>query len=81
MIVAAASGITAAAVNTGTEEKRSTTAPRHEPLLNNPMAKARSRAGNHSEIAFTPPGQLPASPSPSRNRQNLRCRAEFAVGS
>jgi len=56
-----------------------TTAPRHEPLLNNPMAKARSRAGNHSETALTPPGQLPASPNPSRKRNSPKWSAELAT--
>src|ERR1035441_445819 len=43
-------------------------APTAEPLLNMPEARARSRSGNHSATTFTPPGQLPASPMPSRKR-------------
>src|SRR3989339_134581 len=46
------------------------TAPRDAPALNMPAANARSLTGNHSADAFTPPGQLPASLSPSIPRKN-----------
>ncbi len=54
-------------------------APNVEPLLKNPVAKARSLAGNHSETAFTPPGQFPASPMPNRNRNTPNDRTELAA--
>ena len=43
-------------------------APTDDPLLNSPAASARSFSGNHSATTFTAPGQFPASPIPSRNR-------------
>src|SRR6266478_2043592 len=48
------------------------TAPSAAPLLKMPDASARSREGNHSLTTFTPAGQLPASPAPSKNRQAPR---------
>ena len=50
-------------------------APIAEPLLNRPDANARSRSGNHSATTFTPAGQLPASPIPSRKRNIPKLRA------
>src|SRR5438309_4730738 len=44
-------------------------APTEDPLLKMPEARARSRSGNHSATTFTPAGQFPASPMPSRNRE------------
>src|SRR5512133_188293 len=46
--------------------------PMATPLLKIPMAKARSRTGNHSAITFAAPGQLPASPIPSKNRSEIK---------
>src|ERR1017187_5615991 len=40
------------------------TAPMFDPELNNPVAKARSRLGNHSAIVLTAAGKLLASPTP-----------------
>src|SRR6185369_1497029 len=53
-------------------------APTADPLLKMPEASARSRSGNHSATTFTPPGQFPASPIPSRNRQTPRLTAPLA---
>src|ERR1035438_5323223 len=39
-----------------------------EPALNTPTAKARSRAGNHSDTTFMAPEKLPHSPVPIQNR-------------
>src|ERR1039458_3035265 len=47
-------------------------APTADPLLNSPAASARSLSGNHSAPTFTAPGQFPASPMPSRNRNTPR---------
>jgi hypothetical protein len=44
------------------------TVPRATPLLNKPVASARSRAGNHSVTAFSAAGKFAASPAPSTNR-------------
>ena len=38
------------------------------PFENTAMQSPRSRRGIHSAIAFTPPGELKLSPSPSRKR-------------
>ena len=46
------------------------TEPMAVPALKMPMARARSRMGNHSPTAFTPPVKLPGSNTPSRNRKN-----------
>jgi hypothetical protein len=46
--------------------------PTAAPVLKIPMPSARSRGGNHSAIDFAAPGQLPASPKPSTNRQNAK---------
>ncbi len=43
-------------------------APTLEPELKSPVAKARSRRGNHSATVLIAAGKLPASPSPSRKR-------------
>src|SRR5437773_2919755 len=53
-------------------------APTAEPLLNTPEASARSRSGNHSATTFTPAGQLPASPMPSKKRKKPRLSAPRA---
>ena len=56
-----------------------TTAPSVEPLLKIAIANARSRTGNHSATAFAAPGQLPASPMPSRKRNAESCTTERAA--
>ena len=43
--------------------------PKAVPALKMPMASARSRMGNHSLTARTPPVKLPGSNTPSRNRK------------
>ena len=43
-------------------------APTDDPLSNSATAQPLSRRGNHSETAFVAPGQLAASPAPSRKR-------------
>src|SRR4051794_26279536 len=43
--------------------------PTDEPALKIPTPRALCRGANHSETAFVAAGQLPGSPSPSRNRQ------------
>src|SRR3569833_3246320 len=45
-----------------------TTAPMLAPELNNPVAKARSRLGNHSATLFMAAGKLPDSPTPNAVR-------------
>ncbi len=52
--------------------------PNATPQLKIAMPKARSRTGNHSAITLAAPGQLPASPSPSRKRSALRLRSPVA---
>ena len=47
-------------------------APTLVPALNSPVAKARSRCGNHSAMLRTEPGKMAASPSPSRTRQKAK---------
>src|SRR5260221_2002699 len=56
-----------------------TTAPMLVPALNNPVANARSRCGNHSATVLIAAGKLPDSPSPSRNRttRNPATDAEY----
>ena len=49
--------------------------PTAAPVLKMPMPRARSRAGNHSAIAFAAPGQLPASPKPSTKRKKPKLAA------
>ncbi|MNV34358.1 hypothetical protein D3C71_1257710 [compost metagenome] len=56
-----------------------TIAPIDAPALNTPCAKARSRAGNHSALAFTAPGQAPASLMPSIARTRLKDRMEWVT--
>src|SRR5437016_10111389 len=46
-----------------------TAPPTAEPLSKMPTARPRSDLGNHSETALVAPGQLAASPAPSRNRK------------
>src|ERR1700719_1123052 len=43
--------------------------PTAEPLSKMATARPRSDFGNHSETAFVAPGQLAASPAPSKNRK------------
>ena len=43
-------------------------APKFEPLLKMPVAKARSRLGNHSATVLMEAGKLPASPTPNALR-------------
>src|ERR1035438_1675551 len=43
--------------------------PTLEPELNKPVARARSRLGNHSAVVLMAAGKLPPSPSPNRIRQ------------
>src|SRR5438067_190184 len=47
------------------------TAPTLEPALKIPVAKARSRRGNHSATVLIAAGKFPDSPSPSANRAAL----------
>ena len=55
-----------------------TAAPTDEPLSNSATAQPRSRRGNHSETAFVAPGQLAASPAPSRKRKPQKLRSPVA---
>src|SRR5215472_2614072 len=50
-----------------------------DPALKTPTAKARSRAGNHSDTTFMPPEKLPHSPVPIQNRKIENCMAERAM--
>ncbi len=43
-------------------------APKFEPLLKMPVARARSRLGNHSATVLMDAGKLPASPTPNALR-------------
>ena len=52
-----------------------TAAPIEEPLSNSATAQPLSRRGNHSETALVAPGQLPASPRPSRKRKKQNERS------
>ena len=54
-------------------------APTLVPALNNPVANARSRCGNHSAMLRTEPGKMAASPSPSSTRQNAKPATEAAM--
>ena len=51
-------------------------APMFVPELNNPVAKARSRFGNHSATTLIAAGKLPASPRPSRKRAPMKPATE-----
>ena len=55
-----------------------TTEPMDVPLLKMAMPSARWRIGNHSAITLAAPGQLPASPSPSRKRKQFRLKSPVA---
>ena len=44
-------------------------APTEDPLSKRATARPRWRRGNHSETALVAPGQLAASPAPSRKRK------------
>src|SRR5271157_1743933 len=46
--------------------------PTDEPLSNSATAKPRSDLGNHSETVLVAPGQLAASPQPSKNRKQMK---------
>src|ERR1022692_4546736 len=54
------------------------TAPIFEPELNNPVARARSRWGNHSATVLTAAGKLLASPPPSAQRATPNPKAELS---
>ncbi|MNI31125.1 hypothetical protein D3C73_849980 [compost metagenome] len=56
-----------------------TMAPMDAPALKMPCARARSRAGNHSALAFTAPGQAPASLMPSIARTTLKDSMEWVT--
>jgi len=43
-------------------------APMFEPALKMPVARARSRFGNHSATVLIAAGKFPASPRPNRKR-------------
>ena len=47
-----------------------TTEPIDVPLLKIAIPSARCRTGNHSAITLAAPGQLPASPIPSKGNEN-----------
>ncbi len=49
--------------------------PTEAPAPKMPWPSARSRTGNHSAIALVAPGQLPASPTPSKARNRANDRA------
>ena len=53
-------------------------APKDDPLSNSATAHPRSRRGNHSATAFVAPGQLAASPAPSRKRRAQKLRRPVA---
>ena len=55
-----------------------TIAPMLVPALNRPVAKARSFLGNHSAMAFTPPGKAPPSPTPRATRAAMNPVVERA---
>ena len=55
-----------------------TAAPTEDPLSKSATAQPRSRRGNHSETAFVAPGQLAASPAPSRKRKPQKLRSPVA---
>src|ERR1017187_4938952 len=55
-----------------------TMAPAFDPELKTPVAKARSRFGNHSATVLIAAGKLPASPSPSRKRAQPKPKADVA---
>jgi hypothetical protein len=52
--------------------------PTEEPLSNSATAQARSRSGNHSEVALVAPGQLADSPSPSAKRKQRKPQMPLA---
>ena len=51
-------------------------APTLVPELKIPVAKARSRFGNHSATALMEAGKLPASPKPRRRRATMKPTTE-----
>ena len=53
-------------------------APKEEPLSKSATAHPRSRRGNHSATALVAPGQLAASPAPSRKRKAQKLRSPLA---
>ena len=55
-----------------------TTDPMEVPLLKMAMPRARWRMGNHSAMTLAAPGQLPASPRPSRKRKQFRLKRPVA---
>src|ERR1043166_383685 len=56
-----------------------TAPPTAEPLSNKATARPRSDFGNHSATAFVAPGQLAASPAPSRNRNAVKLQRPLAA--
>src|SRR5947209_15483282 len=56
-----------------------TAPPTAEPLSNVATARPRSDSGNHSETALVAPGQLAASPAPSKNRNRAKLRRPMAA--
>src|SRR6185369_15117631 len=56
-----------------------TTAPKDDPVLNNPNAMDRSFGGNHSATALPEPGNPPPSPMPSRKRNTPRPSTDDTV--
>ena len=52
--------------------------PIEDPLSKRATAHPDSRRGNHSETALVAPGQLPASPRPSANRNPAKLRSPEA---
>ena len=53
-------------------------APTEDPLSKRATARPRWRLGNHSETAFVAPGQLAASPAPSRKRKAQKLHSPVA---
>src|SRR5215212_9802354 len=52
--------------------------PIDDPLSKSATAHPLSRRGNHSDTAFVAPGQLPASPRPSANRNPTKLASPLA---
>src|SRR5450432_2997280 len=53
-------------------------APAFDPELKTPVAKARSRFGNHSATVLMAAGKFPAWPSPNRKRAQPKPNADVA---
>src|SRR6266536_2186711 len=52
--------------------------PTDDPLSKSATAQPRSDLGNHSDTVLVAPGQLAASPQPSRNRKPMKLRRPIA---